>query len=361
MPQDPSEPEAEAPEDQPSEAPPPAQEDPPPRPASAKSPDPAAAEAAKAAKRREHMQRALKASGRALEKAAEGAGKETDEDEDADPEDDEKEPDEKAEKDETAAEKSARLAKLDKVKSHKHLDKALTRHKAEVAELDERERKHREQQAKDDRVNAAVTREYGPFAEARAAYQRKDYRGTAQMLKGLLGDEFPQIARNIWNATKDGMATADLRQELEAVKAKLADKETQATTATQTAQKTTEEKQLRATFDKRIKGHDLSAIGDDELTREAFEKWRASWDEDLGEYSLSSKKAADYVLDKHKKRAEKLSGKRSATPRSAPRETREPASNKPLREMSKDEKRKFHMDRALRQTQATRRERERHA
>ena len=353
-----ADPEAQAPEPQAAEPPEAAAS---PRPAASGKASGKSPEEQKAEKRREHLARALKASGRTLD--GKPAKEETEKPDDA--EDDDAEDDDAAEKDppekETAAEKSARLAKLDKVKSHKHLAKALERHKAEVTDLEERERKHREQQAKDDRINAAVTREYGPFAEARAAYQRKDYRGTAQALKGLLGDDFPQIARNIWNATKDGMATADLRQELEMVKAKLVEKESKSTETEQQSAKATEQKQLRATFDKRIKGHDLAAAGDEELLNEAFEKWRSSWDEDLGEYALSGKKAADFVLEKHRKRAEKLTGKRSASRSPSARETKETGPGKPLREMSKEEKRKYHLERALRQTQATRRERERHA
>lgn len=232
-----------------------------------------------------------------------------------------------------------------------------------MRDLDERERKHREQQAKDDRINAAVTREYGPFAEARVAYRdRKDYRGAKAAIEGIFGDKFETIARNFYNVSKDGAATADLQQQVRELKEKLIERETKTAETEQATAKATETKQQRATFDKRIKGHELAATGDEELLTEAFEKWRASWDEDLGEYALSGKKAADFVLDKHRKRAEKLTGKRAAPRAGATRETRDPVgASKPLREMSKEEKRKYHLDRAMRQTNASRRERERHA
>lgn len=204
-----------------------------------------------------------------------------------------------------------------------------------------------------------MTREFGPFAEARAAYQRKDFRGTAQMLKGLLGDEFPQIARNIWNATKDGMATADLRHELETVKAQLADKGKKETEQQQAAKAEDDGKQLRTSFEKRVKGHALLESADQELVSEAFTKWRQSWDPDLEEYSLSAKKAADMVLEKHTRRAEALMGKRR--PATAPRETKDGGNQKQLKDMSKEEKRKYHLDRATRQKQADQRAKERHA
>lgn len=357
-----------------SEAPEAAEPDPEAPPPPAASPDPqrsAAArppslkpdesvEVAKAQKRREHMERALKATGRAAAKTDDAETEEAEEEEtEADPD---AETDKAPEK-ETAAQKSERLAKLDKVKSHKHLAKALERHTVEVKALEDREKKHQEQQAKDDRINQAATREYGPYAQARHAYVNlKDYRGAKAAAEGIFQDKFENIARNFWNATKDGNAAADIRHELNSLKAQLAQREEQGAQAKQVETKTSEEKQLRSTFDKRTKGHDLAALGDEELSKEAFDKWRSSWDEDLGEYTMTSKKAADLVLEKHRTRAAKLSGKR-ATPaaRTAPRETKDVASTKPLREMSKEEKKIYHRDRAVRAANAAKRERERHA
>jgi len=300
-------------------------------------------------------------SGRAAAKTE--AETETEEDEE-EAEASEKDEAEKEPEKETAAQKSERLAKLDKVKSHKHLAKALERHTAEVKALEEREKKHQEQQAKDDRINQAATREYGPFAQARHAYVNvKDFRGAKAAIEGIFQDKFENIARNIWNVAKDGNAAADLRHEINALKAQLQAREEQGTQQKQAETKTSEEKQLRATFDKRTKGHDLATLGDEELSREAFDKWRASWDEDLGEYTLTSKKAADLVLEKHRTRAAKLSGKRAPAPlaRPAVRETKDNGAAKPVREMSKEEKKIYYRDRAVRAASAARRERERHA
>lgn len=318
-------------------------------PRSPQSVDPKAADAAREERRKAHFERALKAAGKATE-----AADPVEPDEEADPEADK-------DKEETAEEKSARLAKLDKVKSHKHLDKAKTALAEEAKALDKREKDHEKTRAQDQRINDAVTKEYGPYAEARVKYASKDYRGGKAAIEGIFQDKFENIARNFWNATKDGMATADLNHKVAQLEAKLAERDQKTTTEKETETKTAESKQLRSTFDKALKAHPLLVAGDAELIQKAYDKWHASWDEDLGEYSLSKKKAADQVYQTELERAQRLTGKRPRPPATRETNDRAIASTKPLREMSREDKRKHHLERALRETQANRRARERHA
>lgn len=198
------------------------------------------------------------------------------------------------------------------------------------------------------------------MAQARIDYAKKDYRTSKAAVEHLFQDKFENIARNFWNASKDGLATADLQYKVKELEEKLSTRDQQVAKEKETEQATTESRQLRATFDKALKAHPLIVAGDPELTQKAFDKWHDSWDEDLEEYSLSKKKAADQVYQTELERAQRLTGKRV---RVASRETpdRRDASTKPLREMTREEKRKHHLDRAMRQTASARRDRERHA
>jgi hypothetical protein len=307
-----------------------------------------AKDADREARRREHFERALAASGKAKTAPTDAEEDETE----ADP----AEPKE----DETEEQKSERLAKLDKVKSHKHLAKVKETLANEAKVLDQRERDHEKRQAQDKRINDAVTAEYGPIAQARVDYGKKDYRTSKAAVEHLFGDKFENIARNFWNATKDGLATADLSHEVQQLKAKLAERDQKTTEQTEAAAKETESKQLRSTFDKALKAHPLFESGDSELQKRAFERWRESWDEDIGEYSLSKKKAADQIYQSELERAQRLTGRKPKP--LATRETRDgTVQTKPLREMTREEKRKAHLERALRETAAARRNRERHA
>ena len=214
---------------------------------------------------------------------------------------------------------------------------------------------------KQQRINDAATEAYGPIVVGREQYKSKDFRSAKATVEQFFGDKFENISRNLWNATKDGMATADLRHEIESLKAKLAEGEQKTTQQKEAEATAIAEKQARADFGKALKAHPLfdPKKGDPELQDRAYDKWKESWDEDLGEYSLSKKKAADQVYQAELERAQRLTGKRVA---SVPRETRERGeSPKPLREMDRKEKQKHHLERALRQTAASRREKERHA
>jgi hypothetical protein len=326
--------------------------DPAPEPRSRQSVDPKAAEASREERRKAHFERALKAAGKAPAETADESEDEPTETAEADGDKDEAE--------ETDEQKSERLSKLDKLKSHKHLAKAKEKLTEEVKALDKRERDLEKQRAQDQRINDAVTKEYAPMAQARADYAKKDYRTSKAAVEHLFGDKFENIARNFWNASKDGLATADLQYKVKELEEKLSKTVEQTTKEKEIEQKTAESRQLRATFDKALKAHPLLVAGDPELTQKAFDKWHDSWDEDLEEYSLSKKKAADQVYQTELERAQRLTGKRA---RPATRETpeRRESSTKPLREMSREEKRKHHLERALRQTGAARRDRERHA
>lgn len=317
-------------------------------PRSPQSVDPKAADASREERRKAHFDRALKAAGKATE---------------PDPEEPDEEADTEADKDkeETPEEKSARLSKLDKVKSHKHLDKAKTALAEEAKVLDKRERDQEKQRLQDQRINDAVTKEYGPIAQARVDYGKKDFRGSKAAIELLFNDKFENIARNFWNASKDGMATADLNHKVAQLEAKLAERDQKTTADKETETKTAESKQLRSTFDKALKAHPLLVAGDAELAQKAYDLWHASWDEDLGEYSLSKKKAADQVYQAELERAQRLTGKRPRPPATRETSERRETSAKPLREMTREEKQKHHLDRALRQTGAARRDRERHA
>lgn len=307
-------------------------------------------------RKKAHFARALAAAG----KAPPAGATETD-----DGEADEADPEETAEaaapKDETEEQKSERLAKLDKLKSHKHLAKAKDSLANEIKEFEKKEREYERQRAQDQRVNDAATKEYGPIVVGREQYKAKDYRGAKATFEAFFGDKIENVTRNIWNATKDGMAHADLRHEVETLKNQLAEREQKSTQQKEEEAKATADKQARADFGKALKAHPLFESGDEELQGRAYQKWKDSWDEDLGEYSLSKKKAADQVYQAELERAQRLTGRKPRQP--VARETRDRGieSQKPLREMSREEKRKLHLDRALRATNASKRERERHA
>lgn len=207
-----------------------------------------------------------------------------------------------------------------------------------------------------------MTKEFGPIVTGRNQYQSKDFRGAKATVEAFFGDKFENISRNLWNATKDGMATADLRHEIETLKAKLLEGEKKTTEQKEAESKATAEKQAKADFGKALKAHPLFETGDEELQARAYQKWKDSWDEDLGEYSLSKKKAADQVYQAELERAQRLTGKRPRSAPAATRETKDPEQRKPSREMvDPKEKRRYHLERALRQTAASKRERERHA
>lgn len=248
---------------------------------------------------------------------------------------------------------------LDKIKSGKHVRIATKKLKAERDAFAAEKATFAQEQAREASINAAATREYGPIAEAAQAYARKDYRTTAVALKRLFKDDFPQIARNIWNATKDGMPVEDLRMKVRELEEKLAGNTKATETEKVETTKADENKQLRASFDKRTKGHELARIDDDgDLRKEAFKAYQDSWDPDLEEHTLTPKQASDQVLEKQRARAAKLTGRRVVS-REAPRETRTQTPTKSTKEMSPAEKRQYHLDRALRTSQATARERQR--
>lgn len=195
----------------------------------------------------------------------------------------------------------------------------------------------------------------------REQYKAKDYRGAKATMEAFFGDKLENITRNMWNATKDGMATADLRHEIESLKAKLKEGEQKSTQQKESEAKATADKQSRADFGKALKAHPLFTTGDEELQSRAHDLWRDSWDPDLEEHSLSKKKAADQIYNAELERAQRLTGKRPRQP--VARETRDrgEVTEKPLREMDRKGKQKYHLERALRQTGASKRERERHA
>ena len=224
---------------------------------------------------------------------------------------------------------------------------------------------HAKQVAEDARINAAADAKYGDVAAAAVAYGQKDYRGTAKALENLFKEPLNKVMRNIYEATKDGGATADLRHEIGDLKAEIkALREGGAKEKEQTEAKAKDTRE-RASFDKRVSGHGLTALGDTELSEEAYRIYRESWDPDLEEYSLTPKQCADRVLTREQKRAERITGRRVVareTPRTSNvREFRAPTGEKAYSSMSKEEKKKFHLDRALRQKDASKRERQRHA
>src|SRR3972149_6584491 len=317
-------------------------------------------EADKAAKRKEHLERALKAIGRTLDGKA--APKDVDADEGAEASDDEEKDEAKA--DEPDKDTPKRI-ELDKLKSAKHVRKAKEQLKAERETLDKERREHKEKVAEDARINAAADREYGDIARASVAYKAKDYRTFAGALKKLCnGDDFTKVARNVYEATKDGMGVADLRHEITELRARLDAKTDGESKDKAQTEAQSDEKRERAQFEKRTKSHGLSELADSELNDEAFKLYYDSWDDDLEEYALTAKQAADKVLQKEQRRAERITGRRIVS-RETParrepreRETREPAgAEKPYAEMNKEEKRKWGLDMALRKTASSKRAR----
>lgn len=312
----------------------------------------------------------MKASGR----AADGKFAKRDEPEAKD--DDAEEPEEKDDPDEK--EPAAKLdkktretvdAKVDKLKNGEHIRKAKDKLKEEMTAFERERADHAKRVAEDARINDAADAKYGHVAAAAVAYQRKDYRSVAPALEKLFGEPLSKVMRNVYEATKDGASTADLRHEIGELKSEIKALR-EGTTADKTKAETeAKDKRERAAFDKRVASHGLTEIGDSELSAEAYKLYRDSWDADLEEYSLTPKQAADRVLSREQKRAERITGKRIVsreTPRERGsrdnvREFRAQAETKQLSQMTAAEKKKYHLDRALRMTEAARRERQRHA
>lgn len=305
------------------------------------------------------MERALKASGRSLD----GQAVAKPEDGEDDPAETEAEPaTAKAEPDPDAPKR----IDLDKVRKPEHVRKAKEQLANERKTLDEERKKHKDQVAEDARINAAADREYGHVAASAVAYRAKDYRKVASALEKLYGEPFTKVARNIYEATKDGLPAADLRHEINELRARLDAKTDGDTKDKAQTEAQADEKRERSNFDKRTKSHGLSELADTELNDEAFKLYYDSWDDDLEEYSLTPKAAADKVLGKEQRRAERLTGRRIVSRETPRRETREraetretPAQTKPYSEMNKEERRTWALDMALRKTAASKRARER--
>lgn len=313
-------------------------------------------------RRQFHLDRALRASGR--DASGKFLPRETEAKPDADP-DEKDEPEEKepaAKLDKATREKVDQ--RVDKLKNGEHLRKAKDKFKEEVAAFERDKAAHAKQVAEDARINAAADERYGDAAAAAVAYAKKDYRSVRPALERLFKEDLSKVMRNVYEATKDGTATADLRHEIGELKATIKSL-VDGTTAEKTKAETeTKDKRERAAFDKRVASHGLTEIGDTDLSDEAYRLYRDSWDAELEEYSLSPKQAADRVLAREQKRAERITGRKVVpreTPRSNVREFRAPAEQKQLSQMTGPEKKKYHLDRALRETEARKRERQRHA
>src|SRR3972149_44195 len=180
-------------------------------------------EADKAAKRKEHLERALKASGRTLD--GKPAPKDVDADEGAEASDDEKKEGAKADEPDKAPPKRI---ELDKLKSAKHVRKAKEQLKAERETLDKERREHKEKVAEDARINAAAA------------------------------------------APRGGVGGADPRHEIPERRARLDAKTDGESKDKAQSEAQSDEKRERAQFEKRTKSHGLTELADSELNDEAF-------------------------------------------------------------------------------------------
>lgn len=320
-------------------------------------------------RRKFHLDRALKASGRSADGKFTRAEAKPDEDDSEETEVDAEEAEE-AEGKPTKLDAKTRAevdAKVDKLKNGKHVRIAKDKLREQITKFEADKAAHAKQVAEDARINAAADSKYGAMAAAVVSYGNKDYRGTSAALEKLFGEPLNKVMRNIYDATKDGAASADLRHEIGELKSELRALREGGAKEKEQAENKAKDTRERASFDKRVSGHGLTALGDTELSDEAYRTYRESWDPDLEEYSLTPKQCADRVLTREQKRAERITGRRVVA-RETParggsnvREFRAPTGEKAYSSMNKEEKRKFHMDRALRQAEASKRERQRHA
>src|SRR5262245_51060909 len=170
----------------------------------------AAKDADRETRRQAHFERALAAAGKPAPDA---------DPEEADPEESAETAEAKEDEPDPPEQKGKHRNALDKAKSHKHLDKVRKGLDADVAAHEKSVRDFERQQAREKQINDAVTETYAPMVTAQNEYKAKDYRHTKAFLEKHFEDKLENIVRNIYGSTKDGMATADLRYELEQVKA----------------------------------------------------------------------------------------------------------------------------------------------
>jgi hypothetical protein len=233
-----------------------------------------------------------------------------------------------------------------KFKSPEQLRKAAEKHVAKVTEFEKKVADHEKKVAEDARINDAATREFGPIAQGIKSYRDKNYEAFVGAAEKMTGDTWSTICRNVYDATKDGMSTAQLRSEISDLKRRL---ESGQAPATKEEKKETppaaaaDDGKKRAKFDKGIKAHEIHELDeDDELSSKAFKMWADSWDDELDEYALTPRQAADKVVEKAKGKARKLTGERTPAAGRA-EDGRFTPSNKPRTEMTKEEKRKADM------------------
>lgn len=238
--------------------------------------------------------------------------------------------------------------KFAKVKNFGQLRKATAKAAEEfekqTADLD----KYRKKADKQMEMADQVREQFAPVAEGIAKAQAGDWRGFNKHFESTYGVPFAKAAREIWNATKDGQSTADLRAELAEVKKLLTDRgesaggKVGAKPAKAEAPATGGSDESRAEFDSKLTKHPMHQL-DDKLADEAFAVYSDSWDDDLEEHSMTPRQAADQVTRAARERAARILGTKlpSDKPKPVPVETE-------YRNMSKEDKRKFALKRALR-------------
>jgi hypothetical protein len=304
-------------------------------------------------------------------KQALGKGKESSDDGDADDDDpaaddDEDEDDDDdlipdgksaldAEAEKRLAALDASLEKLSKIKNGKQLRKAIAKHARDVKAHQDEVAKSQGSAAEQAKMVADARKDLGPIAETIAASTKGDWRGVRRALDKMFehAGGWQGAAKELWNVSKDGAATADLRHQVAELEKRLEAKEGKG--KDDEPGDAPEGTMKRSSFDRKLKNHKLADVDEDgDLLGEAWDRFEKSWDDDLETYGMTPKEAADAVLKREQRRAAKLTGKRAKPDAPAKGDGDEPA--KPLSKMTRDERNDYFMKRAIRMSEAEKRE-----
>lgn len=251
-------------------------------------------------------------------------------------------------------------------RSPKHVRQMLKKLDAAAAKLNRERDEHGSRRtleaAEDANRLARANEKFGPIAQAISDYGHGNKGAALIAIEKMFKKPFATIARDLYEESREGATVAELKRDLAAVQAELASRKTGEKEATDKAAKEGAEKKSRETFDKKIKGHGLhSRDEDNELADRAFKLYRESWDEDLDDYAMTPKQAADKVLERETKRSARILG---SAPKPRAGETNERPSADPPKArsaMSKEERREADKKAAIARVDAGKRQERRAA
>lgn len=195
--------------------------------------------------------------------------------------------------------------------------------------------------------------ELNPIVRMINAAHSGDKKAAVKAIELALKKPFSTIAREFYDEIKQGPAIGNMERQLAAVTAELAELKGGKAKVGETP--AADSKEDVAKMAKAFGKHPLAKLedrGDDSLQRRAFKTWKESWDPDLETHAITRKQALDEVLEREQKRAARLTGRRERNNDAAKGSKRgngnESAGGKAYKDMSKEEKRAYDAQEAVR-------------